>query len=156
MAIFGCIYERSVLSSKPANRAKGKSLLDLAFTFSPLIEQTSADTVVLNVDVQGLLYGSAFNDTKAAVAEIQCANTMASAIEICAKRMRLKINVAISANADIAIHAARALKGTTIIPPGEELARLGVLPLKTIDYVLIGIEKNRAEEIHDTLDVWGV
>src|SRR5437016_816767 len=153
MAIFGCIYEQSVLSGKPA---KGKSLLDLAFTFSPLIEQTSADTVVLNVEGQELLYGAALTDAKAAVAEIQCANNVVSAIERCAARMRLKINVAISANPDVAIHAARALKGMTIIPPGEEFAKLGTLPLTTIDYELIGIEKNRGEEIHDTLASWGV
>jgi hypothetical protein len=53
--MFACIYGRT-FSGHGEDAAT--LLVDLAFTFSPLVEQTSADTVVLDVAGQELLFGS--------------------------------------------------------------------------------------------------
>ena len=60
----------------------GQLLIDLAFTFSPLVEQTSADTVVLDVAGQDLLFGSPAKPGSdiADQREIDFADAMASAI----------------------------------------------------------------------------
>ena len=55
-----CLYSPSKCSQSgptPEQRLPESSLIDLAFTFSPLVEQTTADTVVLNIDGCGLLLG---------------------------------------------------------------------------------------------------
>jgi protein ImuB len=43
-----------------------------------------------------------------------------------------------------------------VIPAGQELVKIGSLPLKLLDYSLTGIEKDKAEEIYETLGLWGV
>jgi protein ImuB len=67
-----------------------------------------------------------------------------------------KVNVALAANPDTAIHAAKFCAGVTFTAPGEELICLGGLPLKALQYSLAGIEEKRAAEILDTLKLWGV
>src|SRR5439155_6792549 len=54
---------------------------------------------------------------------------------------------AIAANPDAAVHAARGLPGVTVIPRGEEAARLAGLPVE-----LLG----PSPEIQETLDCWGI
>ena len=60
--MFACIYSRSLSECRQANDGveTGSLLVDLAFTFSQLFEQQSADTVVLDVSGQDLLLGSAY------------------------------------------------------------------------------------------------
>jgi len=43
-----------------------------------------------------------------------------------------------------------------MIPLGAELAHLGNLPLRVLDYSLAGIETDRAVELRETLTLWGV
>jgi protein ImuB len=62
----------------------------------------------------------------------------------------------VAANSDAAIHSARSFKGVTVIPAGEESLQLGNLPLKMLDYSLADIEKERVEEIGETLELWGL
>jgi protein ImuB len=148
--MFACIYRRSVskassISGYPAD------LIDLAFTFSPLIELTTADTVVLDVSGQSLLFGS--GDSNVA---INSARNLANEIARRSQTLNLKVNVAIGANPDIAIHTARAFKGVTIIDSGEELLKLGKLSLKSLDCSLVAIDATRMEEIHETFALWGV
>src|SRR5689334_839025 len=119
--MFACIYSRSVPNSqqKAANAAETTpSLVDLAFTFSPLVELTSADTVVLDVSGQDLLFGSSAVD---APLDTECARNLAAEVIRQAKAAGLKVSVAVAANVDVAIHAARLIKGLTILPPGNEL-----------------------------------
>jgi len=162
--MFACIYEQIV----PENRNEGdsaraligkvNSLVDLAFTFSPLVEQTAIDTVVLDIDGQETLFGSSPHSKKAAPnnEDSEWVDHIAGKIARFAADSGVEVNVAVAANPDIAIHAARCLKGTTIISCGEELTRLGALSLKTLDYSLAAIEKDRAEEIRETLALWGL
>jgi protein ImuB len=72
----------------------------------------------------------------------------------------LEANVAVAGNPDAAIHAARGLPGVTVVPQGNEAARLGDL---TVDVLFApnngGADVEAAEhaaEILETLDRWGV
>ena len=155
--MFACIYYRSVSGSPSSLRADTENpstLVELAFTFSPLIEQTTADTVVLGISGQDLLFGGDSREVSAA--ELITARNMANEILRRAKDLELEINVAVAANPDAAIHAARSFKQTTIIRPNEELAVLGNLSIKTIDYSLAGIDAKRVGEIQETFALWGI
>ncbi len=59
----------------------------------------------------------------------------------------LTIHVAISANLEAALHAARGFPGITLIPPGEEAQRLGALPVRVL---------SPPAEILETLERWGI
>jgi protein ImuB len=124
------------------------SLEGFAYTFSPLVEETAADTVVIDVEGCELLFGSAYE--------------LAKEISKCAAwkkdlgGLECKVNVALAANPDTAIHAARFRKGITFTAPGEELTCLGDLPLKSLQYSLVGIEESQAKELLETLKLWGV
>src|SRR5207248_10739534 len=56
-------------------------------------------------------------------------------------------SVAIASNPDAAVHAARGLPGVTIIPCGQEAARLADLPVQLL---------NPSPEMLETLDCWGI
>ena len=146
----------------------GVSLADFAYAFSPLVEETAVDTVVIDTEGCELILGSAYE--------------LANGIANTARRPKgngglgCKINVAIAGNLDTAIYAARFFKGITFISPGEELTALGDLPVtelspkskvqspkfedtpagsnhQTLD------DKKQHEEIQtilETLQLWGV
>ena len=141
--MFACIHSRSVSSDSAISAA----LVDLAFTFSPLVEQTSADTVVFDVAGQDLLFGR--------VANAQL-SSIANAIAQRARQMKVKVNVSLAANADAAIHAARLLSEMTIINEGDELMHLGRLSIRQLDCSLANVEQGKAEEIYETFALWGV
>lgn len=138
--MFACIHSENVPSDL--------SLADFAYAFSPVVEETKAGTVVIDVDGCELLFGSPY----------QLANEVAER----AKRPRADgglettVSVAIAANADAAIHAARQLGGVTFVSPGEELTCLGEFPITQLDYDLAGVEKKTAAEIFETLRLWGI
>ena len=152
--MFACIYSRTVTKS-PANIVKLSLLTDLAFSFSPLIEQTRDDTVVLDVSGQDLLFGCAEVPVQQTAADCLSRN-IADEIAQRATRSNLKINVALAANPDTAIHAARSFKGITVIPVNEEGLRLQTLSIKRLDYSLAHIDARRAEEIEETFARWGI
>lgn len=169
--MFAAIYSPSV----PA----GVLLADFGYSFSPLVEETAADCVVLDVSGCELRFGSAYQ--------------LANEIAVCATRPRAagglgqKVNVCLAGNPDVAILAARFLKGITFIAPGEELTALGDLPIdqlltpksnvqgpksdtsnsnlktpnsglnkQTLDFGPWTLEIKEAEEILETLRLWGV
>jgi len=133
--MFACIYGRAF---PERGRDAATLLIDLAFTFSPLVEQTGTDTVVLDVDGQELLFGA---PVSSGVPETDWALNIANEITRRATLSDVKVNVSIAANPDVAIHAARSFKGITLIPVGEGLRKLGGLPLKMLDYSLAGISQ---------------
>ena len=153
--MFACIYRRGVpsIGDAAATRTENPTaLIDLAFTFSPLVEQTTTDTVVLDVSGQDLLFGARNELAR----EAGSAGNIANEIYRRGRSVKLKLNVAIAASPDAAIHAARAFKGVTLIQPGNELSQLGKLPVKQLEYSLVSIEAKRAEEIRETLTLWGI
>jgi len=66
------------------------------------------------------------------------------------------VNVAIAANPDVAIHAATRLKGITFVAAGEELTCLGEFPIDALEFSLVNIEKKLADELFETLRLWGI
>ena len=112
--------------------APGESgrLIACAQGFSPLVEQTGADTVTLDIDGLEHLFGSVHD--------------IANAI---ARRAGIPVNVAVAANPDAAFHAARGFSGTSIVPQGDEAKFLASLPVALL---------SPAEEVAETLARWGV
>src|SRR6267142_3471794 len=139
--MFACIHGRSVSETAADSGAMAATLVELAFTFSPLVEQTRADTIVLDIAGHDLLFGvmpSTTND------ESKVMSNIANAIVRRANHLQLTINVAVAANVDAAIHAARSFKGITIIDAGDELLHLGTLSIKNLDYSLAAIDEKHA------------
>lgn len=138
--MFACIHAPQLTT--------GVSLRDFAYSFSPVVEETRGDTVVIDVDGCELLFGSAY----------QLANEVA--VRASGSKMRggleTAVNVAIAANPDAAIHAATRLNGITFVSPSEELTCLGEFPVDHLDYSLVNLEKKVADEILETLNLWGI
>ncbi|MDQ3667817.1 MAG: hypothetical protein M3410_14825 [Acidobacteriota bacterium] len=114
--MFACIFGKGITD--------GVSLAEFATAFSPLVEETAIDTVVIDAEGCGLLFGSAYE--------------LANQIAKCAARPKesaglgCKVNVALAENPDAAIHAARFFQGITFISSGEELTCLGELPISEL------------------------
>jgi protein ImuB len=138
--MFACIHSEKIPSDL--------SLTDFAYAFSPLVEETKAGTVVIDIDGCELLFGSAY----------QLANEIARRAKDARAGGGLEtaVNVAVAANADAAIHVATHLGGITFVSPGEELTCLGKFPIKQLEYELAGVEPETAEEIFEALRLWGI
>lgn len=138
--MFACIFTPVTLD--------GLSLSDFAYAFSPLLEETSLNTIVIDVEGCELLFGSAYG----------LANEIARrAINpTSAGGLACKVNVALAANPDTAIHAAKFVKGISFISPGEEITGLGDLPVESLCYELVGLEEKAFQDIRETLKLWGI
>src|SRR5437764_6410379 len=154
--MFVCIYGRGVSRARnsAADTSENYILVDLAFTFSPLVEQTTIDTVVLDVSGQDLLFGGASEFSESA--EVESAVNLANEIFSRSKHLLLKTNVAVAPNPDAAIHAARSFRAISLIAPGDELLQLGSLSIKKLDCSLAAIDEKRAAELRETFALWGI
>jgi len=132
--MFACVYS--------PNLENYAALMNCAYAFSPLVEETAENTVVLDIEGCELLFGSP--------------REIAKEIARQAAKLGLKANVATAQNPDAAIHAARCFSGVTVIAPGKEAKRLGDLPLEALDATLARVESDRAAEILETLGLWGI
>jgi len=124
------------------------SLAEFAYSFSPFVEEVRPDTVVIDVEGCGLCFGSSY-ELSTLIAKQACASKQAGGLGA-------RVNVALAANPDAAIHAAKFFSGITFSAPGEELTCLGPLPVSALEYALVNIEDKRAAEIFETLKLWGV
>ena len=149
------LRSRSPLQESSAHAA----LLDCAQSFSPCMEDTACDTTLLDLAGMESLLGS--------LSEIS------RAIYNRAAALGLAANVAIASNLDTAMLAARGLcgagtsfdklrtgpnrAGVTIIPPGQEAAQLGSLPVEVLftDH-LEGDDKKNTARLLETLNRWGI
>jgi protein ImuB len=154
--MFVCICGRGVSGTRnsPADTGENSILVDLAYTFSPLVEQTTNDTVVLDVSGQDLLFGGT-SELSVSV-EVESAVNLADEVFSRSKHLLLKTNVAVASNPDAAIHAARSFSGISLIPPGEELSQLGSLSIKKLDCSLAAVDEKRAAELQETFALWGI
>jgi protein ImuB len=118
---------------KPQETTAHAVLLDVASSFSPRMEDTAPDTVLIDVDGLASLFGSHEN----------IAANMASK---CAE-MGLTVQVAIAANVETAHVVARALPGATVIPEGQEAKFLESLPVHMLSL---------SEELCEVFERWGV
>src|SRR5437588_451068 len=118
-------------------------LLDCAQSFSPRVEDTAADTVILNLSGLESLFGSL----------PQIARDIARRTS----DLGLEANVATAFNPDTARFAARGFPGVTVIPEGKEAERLGNLPLDVLFSGLTAPNTSEADaRILETFDLWGV
>ena len=150
------IFTQAVLHQRSPEQEKSahSALLDMAFGFSPRVEDTADDRLLLDLSGLERLHGSA-----AAMARELAVRVSAAGVEG---------NVAIAANPDSAMHAACGFTGITVIPAGEEARRLGVLPLHVLldSFDMPHAQKSTPsaarereqlrEQMLDTLERWGV
>jgi protein ImuB len=122
-------WQRSTAHETAAHQA----LLDLALAFSPRIEDSAADTVIL--DLQGLMqvFGSFEN--------------LARGVGEQGEKFGLRVNVAIGSNPDASRLGARGFEGVTIFVPKDQAERLGRLPVSALA---------AGEGIEETLEYWGI
>jgi protein ImuB len=124
------------------------SLTEFAYGFSPIVEEVRQGTVVIDVEGCELLFGSPYQLANEVVQRAQKSPSQGG--------LETVVNAAIAANPDTAIHAATHLKGITFVSPGEELTCLGDFLIDQLDYSLVNVEKKVADEILETLRLWGV
>jgi protein ImuB len=108
-------------------------LVALAREFSPVVEATAPGVVTLHAAGLERLFGPA-QDVAAAMARR-------------AAELGLQANLALAANADAAICAARGFAGIGIVPEGDEAKYLGTLPLALLA---------PSPELGETLARWGI
>lgn len=123
------LRKRSVSHEDSAQAA----LIDCASAFSPRVESTSPGTVTLDLAGTEKLFG--------------LPESAAQKMALAAAKFGFDLHIAIAANPDAALYAARGFRGNTVIPSGEEAARLGPLSLDVL---------SPAPEILETFDSWGI
>src|ERR1700757_2110492 len=139
---------RSPLQESSAHSA----LLDCAQSFSPTVEATARDTVLLDLAGMESLFGSL---TK-----------ISHAISDRATALGLAATVAAASNPEAAMLVARGLSAVAngapnpkviVIPAGKEAERLGPLPVEVLfDDHLQGDPKQAADRLLETLARWGI
>lgn len=133
------LRRRSLLQESATHAA----LLDCAQSFSPWVEDTACDTVLLDLFGTESLLGPLFE--------------IARGLHHRAADLGLEAQVAVAANPDAAILAARGFSGVTVIPAAQEASCLGPLPIRLLfPDRLEGQEKKDADQLLETLDRWGV
>jgi len=130
---------RSSLQETAAHAA----LLDCAQSFSPRVEDTAADTVILDLAGLESLFGAL--------------PKIARDIARRASDLGLEVHVATALNPDTARFAARGFAGVTVVPEGKEAERLGNLPLEVLFPELTALNPSEeAVRFLETFDLWGV
>jgi protein ImuB len=119
--------------SEVQEKATHAALLDVGWSISPRVEDTAADTIVLGLAGLASLFGTDEN--------------IARELAERASRIGVIPHVAVASNIEAAVLAARGFAGITIVPAGEECARLGGLPIRTLC---------TDAEVLETLERWGV
>ena len=109
------------------------NLTALAFEFSPSVEATAEDTVTFDVSGLDRLFG--------------LPQEIAGAIARRVRETGAQASVALAANPDAAISAARGFRGTNVIPYGDEAKFLGDLPISQL---------GPSPELLETLERWGI
>jgi protein ImuB len=122
--MFACVYAPS---------CEQATLLALASSFSPLVEDTAPGMVIFSIVGLGRLIGT----PQEIAAEVGRRGAEAG----------IQANLAISADPDTAMLAARYLCGITLIPSEREADRLGGLPVHVLP---------AEPELIETLDRWGI
>src|SRR5208282_4020577 len=121
------------------------ALLDCAQSFSPEVEDTSPGTALLNLAGLEPLLGPL----------PKIAHDLAWRVS----QLGLEANLAVAANPDAALLAARGFSGVTLIPEGREAERLGDLP---VDVLLesfsfsFSIDAAETTRWAETFDRWGI
>ncbi len=136
-------WENLVLRTRSESQESSAhaALLDCAQSFSPEVEDTSPGIVLLNLAGLEPLLGPL--------------PKIASNLSQHVSQLGLVANIAVAANTDAALLAARGFPGVTLIPEGREAERLGNLP---VDVLLESFSSDADEAARwmETLDRWGI
>jgi len=129
------LRERSLERETSAHAA----LIECAQSFSPQVEDTAPDTVILDLAGMESLLGPLHKIARDVVRG--------------ASELGLEACVAVAHNPDTAVLAARGFSGVTVIPEGKEEEQLGSLPLE-----VLFADKNDEESIQfcETFQRWGI
>ena len=119
--------------SRAQEKAAHAALLDLGWSMSPRVEDHAQDTILADLAGLNSLFGADEN--------------IAREFARRAGELRLQARVAVSANLEVAVHAARGFVGITVIPEGEEARYLSGLPVQTLA---------PSAEALETLERWGI
>jgi protein ImuB len=119
--------------SRAQEKAAHAALLDLGWSMSPRVEDHALDTILADLAGLNSLFGADEN--------------IAREFARRAAELRLRVQVAVSANLEVAVHAARGFAGITVIPEGEEARHLSGLPVHTL---------GPSAEALETLERWGI
>src|SRR5215475_11706609 len=129
---------RSALQETAAHAA----LLDCAQSFSPRVEDTAPDTVILDLSGLESLFGAL--------------PKIARDIARRTSDLGLEANVATASNPDAARFAARGFSGVTVIAEGKEAERMGNLPLDVLFPELMSPQPSEeTARLLETFDLWG-
>src|SRR5207245_8145466 len=101
MLMFACIYGQVSPKSGSSDDGRQALLIDLAFTFSPLVERTFVDTVVLDISGDELLF-SLQNQ-----AEVNWTRGLGDEIGRRADESGLMVNVLLYGILGVSIHGSR-------------------------------------------------
>jgi protein ImuB len=123
---------RSLLQEDAAHAA----LLDCAQSFSPRVEDASCDSVLLDLDGMGPLFGSV--------------PKIARDLARRASALGFEANVAVASNPETAVLAAHGFSGVIVIPEGREAEQLGNLPLEVL------FTGGRDLQTLEVLQRWGI
>jgi protein ImuB len=133
------LRSRSLLQETAAHFA----LLDCAQSFSPVVEDTACDTILLDLAGLESLFGAS--------------QKIARDLGRRASDLGLEANIAVAANPDAAMLAARGFPGVTVLEPGSETERLGILPLEVLFAGLPAPDHEKdAAQFLETLERWGL
>ena len=126
--MFACVHAPDCPSEK---------LLALASSFSPLVEDTASGTVIFSIVGLGRLIGGP--------------REIAAVIARRGSEAGIQGNLAIAADPDTALLAARHIAGVTVIPPGKEAGRLSGLPVEGLP-----CEEERTAAALCVIQNWGI
>ena len=136
-------WEKLVLRARSESHETSAraALLDCAQSFSPEVEDTSPGIALLNLAGLEPLLGPLPKITRDLAQRVS--------------QMGLEANLAVAANPDAALLAARGFSGVTLIPEGREAERLGDLP---VDVLLESFSSDVAEAARwvEMFDRWGI
>src|SRR5581483_767798 len=124
---------RSPVQEETAHAA----LLDCAQSFSPRVEDTSANTMLIDLAGMESIFGPL--------------SKIARDIARRTSDLGIEANVAVAANPETAALAARGFAGVTLISPGQEAEQLGSLPVETL---FNGSPDDNLQ--FETLERWGI
>ena len=136
-------WENLALRARSESQEKSAhaALLDCAQSFSPEVEDTSPGTVLLNLAGLEPLLGPL--------------PKIARDLALRVSQMGLEASIAVAANPDAALLAARGFPGVTLIPEGREAEQLGNLPVDVLLETFSSDVQEAARWV-ETFDRWGI
>ena len=133
------LRQRSPLHESSTHSA----LIDCAQSFSPYVEDSACDTVLLDLTGMESLLGSVPQISRAIFER--------------AAALGLRANVSAASNPEAALLAARGFSGITVIPFGREANHLGPLPVSVLFAERLDADKKEeTNDLLETLERWGI